>query len=282
MASPLNFGDIVKAVEICIWIKRNCFGSTSHADLRYAEFKKDITDLERRLHQFRATFETALDHTQDADTSKREADVLIGDFKSTLQQCQKLLRKYAKFDQGTPTILDNAFWHASAQLRVDELRARIQSHTYMIGLIVETTQLQISSKTLENTEFIIQLLTQPQSFVRNTPLPDIPSRVDARFRDAVKRGPSFESLDTAHIPLKEGINALSLQYRQSTAQSANSEGPRTVEQYLSLLKAHWLWKTLSMSKEFDALRPGHLYHRLLMQLEQGIAKQYARDGKSVV
>lgn len=280
MASPpINFGDLVKGLEICIWIKTHCFDPSSHADLRYAEFKKDITDLHRRLHQFKETFETALEHTQDADSSKSEADELIGDFNWTLQKCQELLKKYVKLDKGKSTFLDNAFWHASAQLKVNELRDRIQSHTYMIGLIIEPIQLQISSKTLENTEFIIQLLTQPEKFVRNTPLPDIFPRVDARLRDAAKRSPSFGSLDTAQAPLKEGINALSLQYRQSTAQSANLEGTQTVEQYLSLLKAHWLLKNLTISKEFEALRPGHLYRRLLMQLEQGIAKQYeyARD-----
>jgi hypothetical protein len=276
MASPINFGDLAKAVEICVWIKKHCFDPSSHANLRYAEFKKDIIDLERRLHQFKETFETALEHTQDADSSKREAEGLIGDFKLTLQQCQEFLQRYVKFDQGRSNILENASWHSSAQLKVNELQDRIQSHIYMIGLIIEPIHLQISSKTLDNTKYIIQLLTQPQNFVQNTPLPDIPPRVDARLRDASKRGSVFESSDTTQIPLKEGINAASLQYRRSTAQSANLEGPQTVEQYLNLLKAQWLLKTIAISQEFDRLRPGHLYRRLLTQLEQGIAKQHAR------
>ncbi|KAK2758649.1 hypothetical protein FQN54_003339 [Arachnomyces sp. PD_36] len=276
MSAP-NFGDVVKALEICLWIKKNCFDPTSHADVKYAEFKKDITDLHRRLDQFKATFETALRHTDDADSFKREADELIGDFKSTLQQCQELLRKYVKSEQGKPTPLNNAFWHTSPQLKINELRERIQSHTNMIALIIEPVQLQINTRTLENTEFIIQLLTEPQKFIRNTPLPEIHPDIDARLRDALNRSLAPEGLNTTRIPLKEGIIVLSLQYQQSTAPSTNSGDTQPIKQHLCLLKAHWLLKALTTSKEFGALRPGHLYRQILMQLDQGIAKQYARE-----
>ncbi|KAH0556313.1 hypothetical protein GP486_005761, partial [Trichoglossum hirsutum] len=283
MSGPVNFGDIVRAIEICVWIREKCFDPVNNAHIKYAEFKQDFLDLEQRLQQLQSAFEGARFQLEASDSSshaliKLEAEELVGDFKSTLKDCKALLEKYVKLDRQNATVLDNAFWHVSTQGKVAELRRRIQSHTYKIWLVVQPVQLGLVTDIAANVNEIRELLMV--HLVEVNQLPEIPSSLQTRFRDALIRDCPPRLSDPRHIPLKEGFDALSQHFRQSTVQAIGSGINPTVEQYLNLLKAHWLVEILSKSESFKQTRQGSLFRRIVEQVKQGIAEQYAREGIS--
>ncbi|KFY67515.1 hypothetical protein V496_01535 [Pseudogymnoascus sp. VKM F-4515 (FW-2607)] len=269
MASP-SFGDIVKAIELCIVIQEKC--------------------LETHLKQFRSAFDRASAHLDDeqsvlapnqagsvAAAIKREAVELVGDFKSTLEECDALLKKHVKLGSRGAKLLDNAFWHATTQGKVDNLRARLQSHTHKIWLIVVPVDLHLQSHALDAIYEIRALLTSQFGNVDVPGLPNIQLSVENRFRDALRRNPPVPFSEAAQIPLKEGIDILVILFRESTFERTMSETTAGVERYLNLLKAHWLVNILSDSEALRQTRLGHLNRRIINKIKQNIAKEYARE-----
>jgi hypothetical protein len=104
MSTPIQFGDVVKALEICLWIRNNCFDTINNASILYLGFRQDVLDLQKRLKQLQASFERAVTHLatnyNQAALLKLEADELVGDFQATLEDCQRLLKKHARFNAG--------------------------------------------------------------------------------------------------------------------------------------------------------------------------------------
>jgi hypothetical protein len=282
MSGPVSFGDIVRAIELCVWIRQKCFDPLENADIRYAEFRKDVLTLEQRLKYFQASFEKALlhssiDHSRYA-LLKLEAEELVGDFNATLHDCRVLLEKYVRFERHKATALDNAFWHSSTQSRVDQLRSRIQSHTYKLFLIVEPVQLDLVPDILSNTHEILDLLRRHFGLLTPIQLPEIPPAVDGKFWKAIKWDCPFAYEDALHIPLQEGVDALSVHFRECTFQSTSPGIGPSLNQNLSLLKAHWLVNVLEASQSFNESRPGSLYRRIIKQVEQGVEDQYRNRG----
>lgn len=290
MTTPfgIGFGDIALAIKLCKEIREKLFNPVNNAQIKYLDFKEDIVSLNNRLNEFKSAFDNAFIHINDLNSSlldtnrphitlKHEADELIGDFVSTLIECRTLLEAHVKFDRKRGTILDTVFWYSSTQGKVDDLRRRIQLHTEKIRLFLEPIKLRLTSDILADTSDILELLGKHFGLVKEVKLPAIPSRLDKEFREALHRDAPVRIPDSAQIPLKEGIDALTLHYRQSAGQFTGSENSRKVEQYLNLLKAHWLVEILLKSTALENTRPGHLYRRIIKQVEQLIAKQYGRE-----
>ncbi|KIM98695.1 hypothetical protein OIDMADRAFT_57041 [Oidiodendron maius Zn] len=288
MSSPVSFGDIVRALELIDWIRTTCIDPDNNAQVKYLEFKREIEGFENRLIEFRDALRLAiaqvdgqasrlLDAVPRHEVLKQEADTLIGDFVSTLTDCQTLLRAHAVFDSRRGTILDNLFWHTSTQAQVEDLRRRIQAHADKISLFVEPVRLQLATDTAAQTHDILEILMEHVGLSRRIELPNIPSSLDEKFRDALSRHNTIQIVHPYRIPLEEGIDIMTLHYRKSTAVSNGSVTDQTVEQYLHLLKAHWLVEILLKSDSLKKTRPGHLYRRIIKQVRESIAEQYERE-----
>jgi hypothetical protein len=290
MSIPIQFGDIVAAISVCLWIRGNCFDPIRNAQVQYAEFKRDVLLLERRLNQIKAVIPRAAIQIEDdegliedlcedrSDTLlQQEANELVGDFNSTLQQCKQLLQLHVKYDARRGTWLDNAFWNLQTQQKVDDLRAKIQSHTYNIWLFIEPLQLRLITDIKADVSEILRLLKQAFKIRDSSALRPIPTCIEPRFLAAIFRDSPVEISNLSQIPLKEAFQALIFHIRNSTAKSPGIEAPQSVEEYINLLKAHWLMNLLNASTSLRALRQGHLYRRIIQQIEVRIMKEYARD-----
>jgi hypothetical protein len=288
MSSPVSFGDVVAALQLINWIRSTCVDPDNNAQVRYLEFKREIDGFEKRLVEFRDAFHQAINQVNDHESRlldavprhkilKQEADTLIGDFVSTLTDCQTLLMAHVKFDSKRGTILDNFFWHASTQAQVEDLRRRVQAHADKISLFVEPVRLQLDTDIAAKTHDILHILMVHVGLSKTVELPKIPSSLDDKFRDALSRHTTIQGIHSSQIPLEEGVDVMILHYRKSTALSNGSVTDQTVEQYLHLLKAHWLVETLLKSDTLKRTRPGHLYRRIIKQVQQGIAEQYERE-----
>jgi hypothetical protein len=286
MASPINFGDFIKAIEICEWLIKNCFDPINSANVRYAEFKYDVLELKSRVLHLKSELEKALHQVswtdfRRYDDIKTEVDLLVGNFSATLEECEALLKKFLKFDGrgrgAKATALDNLFWNKSTQEKVERLRGRLRSHTYKIWLIIEPIQLNlvtgISETVLEN-QRTLDLLRDHFGLSTAEQLPSIPQPVAEKLQEAVKHDcpTSFDALDD--IPLQEGIDILCFHFRECTFQSTSSGIGSTLKEKLSLLKAHWLSQVLQGALTARQNESASLSERIIKQVGQGVEKQY--------
>ena len=270
----------MKALEICLWIKRNCFETINNASILYLGFKQDVIDLQKRLDQFQASFEKAITTIaggyNQAALLKLEADRLVGDFGATLEDCRRLIKKHAHFENGRATALENAFWHTNSQPVVTELRGRLQSHHYKLYLFIEPYKLELLTGIQADTREILDLLRRQAGLIVPVKLPEIPDAIRVALAEALQRD-APERIDApTEIPLQEGIDALSRHYRECTFQSDSLGISPGQQSNLSLLKAHWLYETLTNSEALKDSRPGSLFRRIIEQLGQGIELQYQK------
>jgi hypothetical protein len=286
MASPVTFGDFAKAIEICEWLIKNCFDPINSAKVRYVEFKQDVFELKNRLQHLKSELEKALHQVSSIDFRrhddiKTEVDLLVGNFNATLKECENLLKEFLKFDgrgkDAKATALDNLFWNKSTQEKVDRLRSRLRSHTYMIWLIIEPIQLHLVtgiSETLLENQRTLDLLRDHFGLSVAVQLPSIPQPMVEKLQEAVKRDcpTSFEALHD--IPLQEGIDILCLHFRECTFQSTSSGIGSTLKEKLSLLKAHWLSQVLQGALSARQNESASLSERIIKQVSQGVEKQY--------
>ncbi|KAI9711863.1 MAG: hypothetical protein M1820_002008 [Bogoriella megaspora] len=282
MSSPVSAGDIIKALEICHWIHQNCFDPINNASVVYVAFRDDVLQLELRIKQFQESFENAsqqigrMDLTR-FDMLKRESDELVGDYLTTLNECKKLLKKHAKFNGERATVLDNGFWYARTQPRVEALRKDIQSHSHKIQLFLEPIRLELVSDISADTQEILALLRhmRHQSEVTaSRRFPEIPCSWDAALTKALARDCPVAFDGAPNVPLRESIDALFLHYQDCNVESANVGICPDTKQNLSLLKAHWLYQIIESSASFSQSRQGSLYRRVLEQLGQRIEQQF--------
>ena len=205
---------------------------------------------------------------------KLESQELVGDYLTTLDECKQLLKKHAKFNGERATALDNAFWYARSQPRVEALRKKLQSHSYKIYLFLEPVRLELVSNISADTQEILALLRQQFEMTVGKHLPKIPPSINIALTDALSRDCPVSFDGAQDIPLRESIDALFLHYRDCTVGSTSSGIAPDIRQNLSLLKAHWLFQTIEPSASFSQSRQGSLYRRVLEQLAQRIQSQY--------
>jgi hypothetical protein len=291
MASPVAFGDVVAALGLINWIQSNCIDPDNNAQVRYLEFKREINSFEKRLVEYRDAFHQAISLVNDHESLlleavprhkvlKQEADAVIGDFLTTLTECKTLLMAHIKFDSRRGNVLDNFFWHSSTQAEVENLRRRIQAHADKISLFVEPVRLQLATDTAAKAHLILEILLMQAGLSKTIELPKIPSSLDDRFRDALSRHSTIQIIDPSQIPLEEGVDVMRLHYRRSAVMSNGLVPDQTVEQYLHLLKAHWLVETLLKSDALKRTPTGHIFRQIIKQVQQSIAEHYKRDSSS--
>ncbi|KAL9094680.1 MAG: hypothetical protein Q9165_002950 [Trypethelium subeluteriae] len=279
MSFPVSIGDIIKALEICHWIHTNCFDPIKNASELYSAFRDDVLQLEALITQLQASFESAFEQLRRIDLDrlellKSDSVKLIGNYLTTLGECKQLLKAHAKFNGERATALENGFWFAGAQPKVEKLRKELQLHSDKIYLFLEPVRLNLVTDISADTQEILTLLRQHSGLSVVTQLPKIPPSVDIILADALSRDCPIPIGGARNVPLREGIDAMLLHYRDCTTESKCSGTVPTKQQNLSLLKAHWLFQTIESSDSFSQSRQGSLYRRVLEQARQRIERQY--------
>jgi hypothetical protein len=282
MASPVQFGDIIRAIEICEWLVQYCFNPINNANAKYLEFKQDVIDLHKRLVHLRSELENALHSIADPARYNElinEIDGLIGDFRSTLEECKDLLRKFIKFDNRSSKVnaVENLFWHCSTQQKVENLQTRLKEHTYKIFLVIEPIQLGIITsiydlvhRNQQTLELILRRLG-PSVDVR---IPQIPQSINEKFELLFKRDCLLPFDNLQDPPLKESVDILCTHFRKCTFRSTSLGVGSTLEEKLSLLKAHWLHQILSKSLLRQPPQQYPLLRQIVLQIGQGVERQY--------
>lgn len=246
-------------------------------DTRCSQFAKDVGKihpaLSRLLVALEDTFQLRDHGSPDSEPLRREAKELIDDCNATLQECREILNKNKGIRKDGSGFLDDVSWGLSTEERANELRHRIQLHTQKINIFMESIRLEQSNTVVDVIQEILAHTRELRGLSPETPLKPIPEWLDSRFREALGIDPPDIHIDIDNFPLEHGFEALNHHYKQSISVDLQS-GNRTKEQYLELVKAHWILQTLTRGANFKALRPGSHYPRAVARLWQLISDQY--------
>ena len=282
MAAPVSFTDVLTAIEICKTIYDNCYDPARRASTSFINFRNDIRQLQNRLEQFHHALNNAHNYVGGFDDCvasveekrarfKKDADELIGDFNSTLQECHQLLQVHCRFEHRESRPVENFRWNAGIEPRIEVLRKRLQSHTNMITLFVNPLQLDLALESVRSSYDILDILRREFG-----EFPEIPADIRNRFRENLTKDSPKNITSPTSIPLREGIDAMMQHFSESTVLFSGFGSNQTIEQYVNLLKAHWLTEILSQSDELRQTQAGHLYRRAIVRFETHVAKEYAR------
>ncbi|OCK81935.1 hypothetical protein K432DRAFT_403375 [Lepidopterella palustris CBS 459.81] len=304
MSFGFSVSDIIKGLDLCMKFKELCLTEANRVDVQCKELVRDVGFLEDRLNRLKSAFTeisyrtftaplpSICDDNEEAKKTitllKEESEALIGDFKATLKDCNSFLEENKKYLTRHANMGENFFQGRGVQSRVNNLRSRILFHMHKIDVILAPLQLELLAvihdrvgEAINRLDEILNLL-KGQPHISSPPFPEIPVSLSAKFEAALQKDQPRSYVNPDRIPLKEGFDALYEHYRDSTLQFKNAEiSPQTLEQYLSLLKAHWLLEALKRSNSFVEARSGSLYRIAISQIEQRIAKQYARCDESI-
>ena len=272
-------------------------------DIKYLQFGKQIKLLAESLQTLEAIISNADRQHQlprrpwqnDAARFGPSVDVLpevAGDFKETLEECDKLLNDHSKFQYSQANFVENVIWWSSIEGDVENLKERVRFHMMKLTFIAKPFEIQL----LLGIRHELQLLRRDVDDIRTILIHGIQSRdasssaylqslqvppeLAARFRMALQTNKPTSLQDQANLPLKEGFNALVYHFANSTIEfnprpELGERAPDEV-QYLNLVKSRWIAQMLRQSIYFQSAGPDSLWADYLKELEDDIRGQFRR------
>jgi hypothetical protein len=276
MGSPFSFGDFVRLVELVQWVNTNCIDPGKNPKKQYLDFQKDVHYLRAVLADFEDAILQAISHLNGYDLSTvsrhygliEQANRLVKDFVLVLEDSQRLLEVHVKYDSRKGSFFEAALWHASTQAKMDDLRQHIRDHTDQLSLFISSVSLRLATETSEKAREIHDKVVRGK-----TSLPNFPTGLESKFEEAFRRHPTSRMSHPSKLPPTEVIDIMLMHFQQCSAPPLKSDSE---QQYLHLLKAHWLVDTLSRSESLETSQ-GEVYRRLVEKIRRAIAEQYQRE-----
>ncbi|KAK3721338.1 hypothetical protein LTR37_003214 [Vermiconidia calcicola] len=317
MAWDFGAGDILAGVRLATIIYDKCFVHENAADVRYKNFQNDINNFRFLLTKLDETLQhahrrylldrgplnaarahEAYDPLSDGFESERKA--IVGNFLTTLQDCDILLEQNIKYRHQQSNVAENLSWYlAQQEQRVDDLRRRLHFHCEKIRLVLERLSIglltdldakvnDVLALQGENLDVAIDILEELNRF-RSTLFGYLAGRGNldgptSRDSYAVNISLAQKFQEYLHVdappnigsgvPLIQGFDALLLHFEQSTEGS-----DQTPEKDLSFLKTRWLLERLKAGQSYQEARPGFYYKRAVNYVEHAIAaRMRQREG----
>lgn len=273
----------------------------SRLDVRYKNFLRDVLNFKRLLESLNVSLNNAkkkYDRTgfsaYHADAiypfsteSESERKAIVGNFKATLEDCDKLLEQRKALLVKHSKVFDNLQYHLSQQeQRITELRKRLRFHTDKIFLVIsrlsidllrivdtkvddllgmaEEHQVELVKMNLELRRLNSLFVGEEASVAAVADNAHLASAFIARrFEENLIMNAPVDVHEG--IPLAEGFDAM-----YSAFQESKQGQDQTPEKYLFFLKARWLVGRIKQGREYETARSGFYYRRVLHQIEQSI------------
>ena len=264
--------------------------------MKYAQFRQDIRSLGDSLRQLESIINNANSqglHPHHFGVTLRTLPDVTGDFRQTLNDCERLLRNHAGLQSGRSNVSENFGWWTSAERDVCSLRERVKFHVTKVAFIVKPFETQLLlgirrdvQQLRRDVAYLTRIVTNGVGEAENASNPPfldsvvLPDYILTRFTIAfnVDRPVCFE--DNGDWPLKEGFDALVFHFSKSTIEfnSRPGLGQNIPEapQYLSLLKCIWIMKQLKSSSYFTNAGTDSLWADYMRGLEDAIRTQFRR------
>ncbi|KAL8652976.1 MAG: hypothetical protein Q9210_002368 [Variospora velana] len=291
------YGSSASAVDAQAMFGDTVLTSVSTPDILYLKFGREIESFTESLQQLEAVIDHAnrqrprrpwRGHDDECRHALQPLSQLVGDFKTTLDECEKLLNDHERFQRDTAGFVDNVVWHVSTQRDVDILRERVHFHTTKVQLLVEIRRdlQELRRDVSEIKGLLVDYLANGESTLselvaaQRVTLPDIPAEIIARFIFSLHSNPPAAYQGISDLPLKEGFDALVYHFSQCTVEFNPGFDPsqRTPEetQFLNLLKSKWILEQLERSPQLSAPDTAPLWASALAELKSDIIKEYRR------
>jgi hypothetical protein len=307
--------DIIAGIRLAVQLHDYGFSQENAADVRYKNFRNDISNFRGLLEQLNQALQNAQQRYEGSPHPMRahaysplsadlehERKTIIGNFVGTLNACDKLLEENKKYRMKYSNVIENLKWHFSQQeRRVDDLRTRLQFHVDKIRLVMDRLSinlltdvdakvddiLALSEQNFKETRKILQELIRFRSaffgHLEGRRISLSPEAEDShQISDMISLKFQEHLLVDApftmgrDMPIIQGFDALLMSFQQS-----KSSSDCTPESYLSFLKTRWLLNCLSASEEYRAARPGLYYKRAVNQISTAVAIRMQQPGSLI-
>ncbi|KAL8924118.1 MAG: hypothetical protein Q9208_004255 [Pyrenodesmia sp. 3 TL-2023] len=300
MSFGLSPSGIKLAWQLASFLHEKCFTKAQGADILYLRFGREIELFSGNLQQLEAVINDAnrqrparpwRDPDDECRVALQPVSQAVGDFRNTLDECEKLLNDHERFQRDPAGFVDNVVWHISTQRDVDILRERVHFHATKLLVILKPFEIHLLleiRRELQNLrqdvseirKLLDNLLCSSPSSTPRTELWDIPEEINGKFLDSLRFNAPETFHDLSDIPLKEGFDALVFHFSQSTVQFNPGFDPsqRTPEetQYTNLLKSRWILEKLEYSSQLTAVGTAPLWASALNEIKSDIVHEFKR------
>ena len=248
--------------------------------------------LSLQLKKLAAVFEKANTAPQGKENLHRDSDEarivlgdrvaqskdLIGDFKKTLDDCEKLLVENAKYGKHGNSVYMTAKWHSTG-LEADSvlLRQRIQFHCTKTTFVLEPLKIELLQTINENVEIVKRQGRKILKVVTGLGIeslgpPAVSAELARRYETQAQSERPFDSAEP--YPLKQCINALLFHFSQSTVNVSNYQTPSS-EQFHALFKTRWLLDKIHQKSIYRRMGAS-LTRSVVARVEDELEAQYER------
>ena len=274
---------------------------STHLDIRYLQFGKQIKLLEESLRTLEAVISNAdrqlprRPWLNDAARFGPSVDVLpevAGDFRKTLEECDALLKDRSKFQYSQANFVENVIWWSSIEGDVENLKERVRFHMMKLTFIAKPFEIQLLIGIKRELQFLRRDVDEIRTILihglQNRDASSsaylqsfqVPRELATRFTTALQTNKPTSLQDQANLPLKEGFDALVYHFANSTIEfnprpELGERAPDEV-QYLNLVKSRWIAQMLRQSVFLKSAGQDSLWEDYLKELEDDIRGQFRR------
>ncbi|KAL8770394.1 MAG: hypothetical protein Q9209_003820 [Squamulea sp. 1 TL-2023] len=306
MSFGFSISDIRVAWQLGSFLHEKCFTRAQGADILYLRFGREIELFSEHLRQLEAVINHANrqrprrrwgNPDNECNVALQPVSQAVGDFKKTLDECERLLNDHERFKKDTAGFVDNVVWHVSTQRDVDVLTERVKFHTTKLLIITKPFEIQLLleirrelqdlRRDVSEIKGLLVGLLENEEPTQNTLIshhrvafPEIPEEIHCKFMDSLQSNAPEMSQDISDMPLKEGFDALVYHFAQSTVGFNPGFDPsqRTPEeiQFVNLLKSKWILERMEGSSHLTAAGTAPLWASAVSEVKSDIIKEYRR------
>ncbi|MCJ1349495.1 hypothetical protein MMC31_007736, partial [Peltigera leucophlebia] len=314
MSFGISGDDIVKLGKKAWVLWEMGFSQAKNAEKQYAKFGAEIQYFVINLQQlgqviFKVTKQVPPWLRDDYTLDLKSFLHICGDFRKTLNKCERLLEDSANFERGRGNFIYNIRWNLSVQLQVTVLKDRVAFHNIKIANILKPLELKLlldlkkeiydvhsdlASQITEVHEIVGILENYRGRFVDGIsnelvapPVsPRVPEYLEIRFEAAIV-ATNPELRDQAKFPLAQGINAFHHHFEQSTskfhpennislASDSFTERIPVPVQYLNLMKSIWIVQMIKQGDEYAHSMSDKLWKFYIWELDEKFLLEFSR------
>ena len=234
---------------------------------------------------------------------------ICGDFKSTLERCDRLLRR-KEFYKDRDGLVYTISWNLTVEYEVTSLRTQVHSHIVKIQFVLDPLKSQLLSNLdrfareshadivnrmgLHHQELLARLErleklfgmdadAMPTNSIHVVALLHVPSEIEGRFlSDPTSCLPTYGDADGLWLGASTGAFVVRLEESTRYFRPGPFLDQRTPppNQFLSLLKCAWILSKIKTSMSLAGEQPDSLWHLYVQELEsrlQGEASRFTLD-----
>ncbi|PVH72776.1 hypothetical protein DL98DRAFT_595662 [Cadophora sp. DSE1049] len=301
--------DVIRVAALAWEIYRMGWSEEFDASQQYHDFGSDIKSLAENLNNIvrvvenaRATWiqESVRIARSRGPPLQKDWDLsslheIIGDYRSTLEDCKRLLEQNYEF-RNNRNFAYNIEWNLVIQPKVDRLRKRLESHNSKISILLKPLELNLLSDIHRDLADRIDAVHRSILHLHGLLIPDVeqaiseqgraipiplivPADVERRFQTAAER--FYPAVRTpGNFPLQAGADAFVAHMDESTRRfsAGNFLNERTPspKQYLALLKCVWIMRCLQESYELRTAPDSSQWPGYIAQLNEDLAVECLR------